>query len=76
MTPEHRAELVNDALEAAAKSLAEGENRMPSSNEPTKPPEPPSTKFTEEQIMRQLKALKRIMPSVTKKKKPLPRNVN
>jgi hypothetical protein len=61
---------------------------MPSSNELTKKSVPPSTtssaetadgrpqKFTEEQIMRQLKALKRIMPSVAKKKKPLPRNVN
>jgi hypothetical protein len=49
---------------------------MPSNNEPTKKPVPPSTtssaettdqapkKFSEEQIMRQLKALKRIMPSV------------
>jgi hypothetical protein len=60
---------------------------MPSTNEPTKTSEPPSTtssaetadqapqKFTDEQIMRQLKALKRIMPSVAKKK-TYPRNVN
>jgi hypothetical protein len=57
---------------------------MSSSNEPTKKPSTTSSaetadqapqKFTEEQIMRQLKALKRIMPSVAKKK-PLPRKVN
>jgi hypothetical protein len=53
---------------------------MPSSNEPTKKSVPPSTtssaetadqaprKFTEEELLRQLKALKRIMPSVAKKK--------
>jgi hypothetical protein len=48
---------------------------MPSSNEPTKEPEPSPKRFSEEEIMRQLKALKRIMPSVAKKK-TYPRNVN